>query len=114
LFRLEDEMTCNHSFVSAVSEILRRGRWAVVGTTALAMLLPSSTFAMDSTPRQPFDPAGRVLPLPPVHYLDSMRWMDWKPGTPVFNVDTLLLPDSTQPGILRLPSDYERGLPHVS
>ena len=47
-------------------------------------------------------------------YLDSMRWMDWKPSAPVFKVDTLLLPDSTQPGVFRLPWDYQRGLPRVS
>ena len=107
-------MSRNYKPVSAIAEILRRGRRAVVGTMALAMLSPGAAFAMDSTPRQTFDQAGRVLPLPPVRHLDSMRWMDWKPGTPVFKVDTLLQPDSTQPGILRLPSDYERDLPHVS
>lgn len=107
-------MTRNHRPVSAIPEILRRGRGMAAGTLALAMLLPSAAFALDSTPRQPFDQAGRVLPLPPVRYLDSMRWMDWKPGTPVFKVDTLLLPDRIQPGIFRLPSDYERDLPHVS
>jgi hypothetical protein len=40
--------------------------------------------------------------------------MDWKPGAPVFKVDTLLLPDRLAPGTFRLPSDYERNLPSIS
>jgi hypothetical protein len=32
----------------------------------------------------------------------------------VFKVDTLLLPDGSQPGIFRLPSDYAPDLPGVS
>ena len=107
-------MTRNHESVSTISEILRHGRWIAAGTLALAMLLPSDAFAMDSTPRQIFDQADHALSLPPVRYLDSMRWMDWKPGAPVFKVDTLLLPDRFQPGVFRLPSDYERDLPTMS
>jgi hypothetical protein len=78
------------------------------------MLLPAGAFAMDSTPKVTPDRASYLLPLPPIRYLDSMRWMDWKPSVPVFKVDTLLLPDSTQPGVFRLPSDYQRDLPRVS
>jgi hypothetical protein len=69
---------------------------------------------MDSTPKVTSDRAGHALSLPPIRYIDSMRWMDWKPSAPVFKVDTLLLPDSTQPGVFRLPSDYEPDLPRVS
>jgi hypothetical protein len=69
--------------------------------------LPAGAFAMDSPPKVTSDRAGYMLPLPPIRYLDSMRWMDWKPSAPVFKVDTLLLPDSTQPGVFSLPSDYE-------
>lgn len=100
--------------VSAVMETLRRHRRIVAGSFALAMLLPAGSFAIDSTPKQPFDRTGYVMPLPPIRYLDSMRWMDWKPSAPVFKVDTLLLPGSTQPGIFRLPPDYAPGLPRVS
>ena len=107
-------MTRNHKFVSAVMETLRRHRRVVARSFALAMLLPSSAFAIDSTPKQTFDRTGYVMPLPPIRYLDSMRWMDWKPSAPVFKVDTLLLPDGPQPGVFRLPSDYERNLPRVS
>jgi hypothetical protein len=78
------------------------------------MLLPTGAFALDSTPKGTFDSAGYVLPLPSIRYLDSMRWMDWKPSAPVLKVDTLLLPDSTQPGVFRLPPDYERDLPRTS
>ncbi|WKA26085.1 hypothetical protein [Bradyrhizobium roseum] len=107
-------MTENHGSVSAIPEMLRRRRWMVAGTLAFAMLLPSNALAMNTTPRQAFDQASHALPLPPVRYLDSMRWMDWKPGAPIFKVDTLLLPNGIQPGIFRLPSDDGQDLPRVS
>jgi hypothetical protein len=43
-----------------------------------------------------------------------MHWMNWKPSAPIFKVDTLLLPDSTQPGFFRIPTEYDRGFPRVS
>ena len=107
-------MTRNHKLVSAAVETWGRCRRILAGCFALAMLLPAGAFAMDSTPKLTSDRAGYVLPLPPIHYLDSMRWMDWKPSAPVFKVDTLLLPDSTKPGVFRLPSEYEPDLPRVS
>jgi hypothetical protein len=60
------------------------------------------------------DRAGNLLPLPPIPYLESMRWMSWKPSAPVFKTDTLLLPDDSQPRLFQIPSGYERGLPRVS
>lgn len=107
-------MTRNHKLVSALVETLRRHRRVVAASFALAMLLPAGAFAMDSTAKVTSDQAGYMLPLPPIRYLDSMRWMDWKPSAPAFKVDTLLLPDSTQPGVFRLPSDYERDVARVS
>jgi hypothetical protein len=95
-------------------EILRRHRRTVAGSLALTMLLPTGAFAMDTSSKETFDRTGYVMPLPPIRYLDSMRWMDWKPSAPVFKVDTLLLPDSTQPGVFRLPWDYEPDLRRVS
>ena len=107
-------MTRKRKLVSAVVETCGRRRRIASGTFALAMLLPAGAFAMDSTPKVTPDRAGHVLPLPPIRYLDTMRWMDWKPSPPVFKVDTLLLPDSTQPGVFRLLSDYERDVARVS
>jgi hypothetical protein len=107
-------MTENRKPVAAGSEMFCRGRWMAAGMLALALLLPSAAFAMDSTPRHSFDQAGQALQLPPVRYLESMRWMDWKPAAPVFKVDTLLLPDLMQPDIFRLPSGYDRDLARVS
>lgn len=107
-------MTEKRKPVPASAELLRRGRWMAAGMLALALLLPSAAFAMDSTPRHSFDQAGQALPLPPVRYLESMRWMDWKPAAPVFKVDTLLLPDLIQPGMFRLPSGTDRDLPSIS
>jgi hypothetical protein len=107
-------MTVNEKLVSAFAETLHRGRRIVAGTFALALLVPTAASAMDNAPKGTFGRESYLLPLPSIRYLDSMRWMDWKPSAPVFKVDTLLVPDSAQPGVFRLPSDYERGLPRVS
>jgi hypothetical protein len=108
-------MTSNNTLVSARAETSERTPRIVAGAFALAaMLLPLGAFGMDSTPRQTVDRAGDLLPLPPIPCLDSMRWISWKPSAPLFKVDTLLLPDSAQPGLFRLPSDHERNLPGVS
>ena len=91
----------------------RRVRRIVAGAFAAAtLLLPLGAWGMDSTPRPAPGAAGKLLPLPPVPYLESMRWMSWKPNVPVFRTDILLWPD--QPGLLRLPSEYERSFPRVS
>ena len=107
-------MTDNRKSISAVPEALRCGRNTVAGAIALASLLPSSAFAMDSSSKPTFDRAGQAFSLPRVRYLESMRWMDWKPDAPVLKVDTLLLPDRLAPGTFRLPSDYEHNLPSIS
>ena len=106
-------MTRNKKLVSDVTAAFRARR-LVATPLALAMLLPVGAFAMDSTPREMFDRSGHELPLPPIRYLDAMRWMEWKPSVPVFKMDTLLLPDGTQPGVLRLPSEDATDLPRVS
>jgi hypothetical protein len=54
-----------------------------------------------------------MLPLPPIPFLDSMRWMSWKPSAPLFKTDTLLLPDNMQPS-LQLPFEHERSRPRMS
>jgi hypothetical protein len=93
----------------------RRTRKIVAGAFALAtMLLPFGAWGMDGSPKLTMDTAGNLLPLPPIPYLDSMRWMNWKPSAPIFKVDTLLLPDSAQPGFFRMPTEYDRGFPRVS
>jgi hypothetical protein len=93
----------------------RRARRLVAGAFALAtMLAPLGAWGMDSTPRPALDRAGNLLPLPPIPYLESMRWMSWKPDAPVFKTDILLLPDNIQPGYFQLPSEQERSLPRVS
>jgi hypothetical protein len=107
-------MIRNRKLVSAALDTFSRSRRFIAGTFVLAMLAPIGALAMDSTPKVTSNRTGYMLQLPPVRYLDSMRWMDWKPSAPVFKVDTLLLPDSSQPGVFRLPSDYERDLPRVS
>jgi hypothetical protein len=92
-----------------------RTRKIVAGAFALAtMLLPFGAWGMDGSPKLTMDTAGNLLPLPPIPYLDSMRWMNWKPSAPIFKVDTLLLPDSARPGVFRIPTEYDRGFPRVS
>ena len=92
-----------------------RVRTIVAGAFALAtMLMPLGAWSMDSTPKLALDRSGNLLPLPPIPYLESMRWMSWKPSAPVFKTDTLLLPDGPQPGLFQIPSGHERGLPRVS
>lgn len=107
-------MTRNQKLVSTVLETFGRNRKIVSGTFALAMLLPIGALAMDSTPKQTANQIDHLLPLPPIRHLESMRWLEWKPSAPVFKIDTLLMPDSAQPGVFRLPSSYERGLPRIS
>ena len=75
----------------------KRARRIVAGAFALAtMLLPLGTWGMDSSPRLALDSVGSLLPLPPIPYLESMRWMNWKPDAPVFKTDILLWPDSSR------------------
>lgn len=91
------------------------GRRVPKTVVALAtMLLPFGAWGMDGSPKLPIAGTGNLLPLPPIPYLDSMRWMNWKPSAPIFKADTLLLPDSARPGFFRMPADYERGVPRVS
>jgi hypothetical protein len=71
----------------------RRTRKIVAGAFALAtMLLPFGAWGMDGSPKLTMRTVGNLLPLPPIPYLDSMLWMNWKPSAPIFKVDTLLLP----------------------
>lgn len=107
-------MTGHEKPISGVVEISRRARIIVAGAIALALLVPTGANAMDSAPKGTFGRDSHLLPLPSIRYLDSMRWMDWKPSTSVLKVDTLLLPDSSQPGVFRLPPDYARDLPRAS
>jgi hypothetical protein len=105
-------MIRNPNLVSSAVETFTRKLAA--GTLALAIVLPIGALAMDSTPKETSAQVGYALPLPSSRYLDTMRWMDWKPSVPVFKVDTLLVPDSTRPGVFRLPSDCAPNLPRVS
>jgi hypothetical protein len=105
-------MTLHQTIGSARAETSDK---IIAGVVALAaMLLPNAAFGMESAPQQTSIQAGYTLPLPPIPYLESMRWMDWQPSAPLLKVDTLLLPDGTQPGKFRLPPADERDLTHVS
>ena len=104
-----------HSLCAAVAGTSDRARRIVAGVFALAaMLLPLGAWGMNSTSRHALEWAGNPLPLPPIPYLGSMRWMSWRPDAPVFQTDILLLPDNVHPGQIQLPSEHERSLPRVS
>lgn len=92
-----------------------RIRRIVAGVFALAaLLMPLGAWGMDSTPKLALDRSADLLPLPPIPYLESMRWMSWKPGASVFKTDTLPLPNGPQPGLFQIPFGYGRVLPRVS
>jgi hypothetical protein len=63
----------------------RRAPSIVTGALALAtiVLVPPGAWSMDSSSKLTADTAGNLLPLPPIPYLDSMRWMNWKPSAPI-------------------------------
>ena len=90
-----------------------RCHWTFAGF--LALMLPSSAFTMDSPP-SPVDSgqAARLLSLPPIPYLETMRWLSWTPSAPVFKVDTLLVPDALHRGLLGPPVENGRTLPQIS
>ena len=107
-------MTRTTPLVSARAETSRHARRIFAASFALAaMILPAGGFGMDSTPRQTVDQAGNLLPLPPIPYLDSMRWMSWTPNGPIFKIDTLLVPDGDHPCFFRIPAASDRALPKV-
>ena len=90
-------MTGNAFFARAESPV-RRARMMITGAFALgAMLLPAAAWGLDRGAQQIVDHTNHLL-LPPILYLDSMSWMSWKPSPPLFRTDTLLLPDSNEPG----------------
>jgi hypothetical protein len=57
----------------------RRARKIVKGALALAtmLLLPLSAWGMNGSAKLMIDAGGSLVPLPPIPYLSSMRWMDW-------------------------------------
>ncbi|WP_316398761.1 hypothetical protein [Bradyrhizobium sp. 33ap4] len=108
-------MTGNDTLSARAENSARRARMMIAGAFAYAaMLLPAGAWGLDGPPRQIPERANHLLPLPPIPYLDSMQWMSWKPSPPLFKMDTLLLPDSNEPNVLRLPSDLEGTAPQVS
>jgi hypothetical protein len=73
---------------------------------ASALTLPSlAAWGTERSPEQPAARAGDVLPLPPIRYLDSMPWMNWKASAPTLRIDTLMSPSVTPQGVLNSPQD---------
>ncbi|MGX1352233.1 hypothetical protein AB7M49_005842 [Bradyrhizobium elkanii] len=108
-------MTRNDTLSARAETSDRRARMMIAGAFAYAaMLLPAGAWGLDGPSKQIPERANHLLPLPPIPYLDSMQWMSWKPSLPLFKMDTLLLPDSNEPHVLRLPSDLEGTAPRVS
>ena len=68
---------------------------------ASALTLPSiAAWGMESSPEQAVARAADMLRLPPIPYLDSMPWMNWKASAP-----TLMSPSVTPWGVLKSPRD---------
>jgi hypothetical protein len=73
---------------------------------ASVLTLPSlAAWGMESSPQQAAAKPGDMLPLPPIPYLDSMRWMTWNTSAPTLRIDTLMSPSVTPRGILQTPQD---------
>jgi len=73
---------------------------------ASALTLPSiAAWGMESSPEQTVARAADMLRLPPIPYLDSMPWMNWKESAPTLRIDTLMSPSVTPWGVLRSPRD---------
>ena len=73
---------------------------------ASALTLPSlAAWGTERSPEQPTARAGDVLPLPPIRYLDSMPWLNWKASAPILRIDTLMSPTITPWGVLKSPQD---------
>lgn len=71
-----------------------------------ALTLPSpAAWGTERSPEQPAARVGDNLPLPPIRYLDSMPWMNWKASAPRLRIDTLMSPSITPRGILKSPQD---------
>ena len=87
----------------ANSRIIQRLMTALL---ASALTLPSlAAWGTERSPEQPAARAGDVLPLPPIRYLDSMPWMNWKASVPTLRIDTLMSPSITPWGVLKSPQD---------
>jgi hypothetical protein len=69
-----------------------------------ATLFPLNAWGTDNA-KLDTDKTVNILPLPPVPYLESMRWLNWKPSPPVFKIDTLLAPSGFPPGSFQLPAE---------
>ena len=95
------------SFVPSGTAI-SSGRSALMGALALAAtLFPLSAWGTDN-PKLDADQTGKIVPLPPVPYLESMQWMNWNLSPPVFKIDTLLSPLGRPPGSFQLPAEDDR------
>lgn len=95
------------SFVPSAAAVSTR-RSALMGALALAAtLFPLTAWGTDN-PKLDADQNGKIVRLPPVPYLESMQWMNWKLSPPTFKIDTLLVPAGSPPGSLQLPAEDDR------
>jgi hypothetical protein len=73
------------------------------------VLLPLSAWGTESSPKLPVaDRASNLLPLPPIPYLDSMRWMSWKSSAPLPKIYAPLRLESAPSGVFQIPTEYVR------
>jgi hypothetical protein len=87
----------------ANSRIIRRLMAALL---ASALTLPSlAAWGTESSRERVVARADDMLRLPPIPYLDSMPWMNWKTSAPTLRIDTLMSPSVTPWGVLKSPRD---------
>ena len=87
----------------AKSRIIQRLMTALLASALT--LPPLAAWGMESSPEQAVARAADMLRLPPIRYLDSMPWMNWKTSAPTLRIDTLMSPSITPGGILKSPRD---------
>jgi hypothetical protein len=75
---------------------------------ASALTLPSlAAWGMDTPQKQSTAEPREHVDFPPIQYLDTMPWINWKPAAPALKVDTLILPSVSPLGVA--PNQQLRG-----
>jgi len=108
-------MIRNHTIDSARAEkqTNRVIRNLMTALLASVLTLPSlATRGMESSPQQAAAKPDGTLPLPPIPYLDSMRWMSWRTSAPTLRIDTLMSPSVTPWGVLQTSQDRAKASPN--
>ena len=87
----------------ANSRIIQRLMTALLAST---LTLPSlAAWGTERSSEQLAARAGDMLRMPPIRYLNSIPWMNWKASAPTLRIDTLMSPSITPWGVLKSPQN---------